>query len=133
MVSPFLKKTYYILEHYSNFCFFEIASFANVLEHYLRKYGIRNLLDRKVEKRRFLLAHNNRFITVNHRHYCSKNYKEPLENREIEGSGERIGKFFELLGFSSTTQLCFQIMIMIENHFSAIRKIVSQKQSRSLW
>jgi len=39
---------------------------------------------------------NNRFITVNHRHYCSKNYKEPLENREIEGSGERIGGFFEL-------------------------------------
>jgi len=37
---------------------------------------------------------NNRFITVNHRHYCSKNYKEPLENREIEGSGERIGGFF---------------------------------------
>jgi len=75
---------------------------------------------------------NNRFITVNHRHYCSKNYKEPLENREIEGSGERIGGFFEL-DFSSTTQLCFPIMIMIENCFSAIRKIVSQKESRSLW
>ena len=41
---------------------------------------------------------NNRFITVNHRHYCSKNYKEPLENREIEGSGERIGGFFEWAG-----------------------------------
>jgi len=50
---------------------------------------------------------NNRFITVNHRHYCSKNYKEPLENREIEGSGERIGGFFFELDFFSITQLCF--------------------------
>jgi hypothetical protein len=76
---------------------------------------------------------NNRFITVNHRHYCSKNYKEPLENREIEGSGERIGGFFELLDFFLQQLNCvFQIMIMIENCFSAIRKIVSQKESRSL-
>ena len=27
------------MEHYSSFCTFEIATFANVLGHYLRKYG----------------------------------------------------------------------------------------------
>ena len=29
------------MEHYSNFCTFEIASLVNVPGHYLRKYGIR--------------------------------------------------------------------------------------------
>ena len=38
---PFFEKAYYIKkEHYSNFCTFEIPSLVNVLEHYLRKYGI---------------------------------------------------------------------------------------------
>ena len=27
------------MEHYSNFCTFELASLVNVLGHYLRKYG----------------------------------------------------------------------------------------------
>ena len=36
----FFEKFYYIKkEHYSSFCTFEIASLANVLGHYLWKYG----------------------------------------------------------------------------------------------
>ena len=34
------------MEHYSNFCTFEIASLRNVLGHYLRKYS--NIKDRRI-------------------------------------------------------------------------------------
>ena len=37
---PFFEKVYYVKkEHYSNICSFEMTSLANVLGHYLRKYG----------------------------------------------------------------------------------------------